>query len=154
MGSLSSLDASLLGPGGVFGPSVYALPLGTEFQHLHITQLEIFNVVVALKVWSKLWVDKKVKIHCHIQASYPEVLTTDKTKDPSVATCARNIWLITPIFNIEIIAIHVPGKHNQIADLLSRWVITVNPEYKLTQYLPNFIWINTHIDLAKLSLCI
>ena len=44
------LDASLSGLGGVFGPSVYALPLGTEFQHLYITQLEMLDVVVALKV--------------------------------------------------------------------------------------------------------
>ena len=75
------LDASLLGLVDVFGPSVYALPLGTEFQHLHITQLEMLNVV-AFKVWSKFWTDKKVKI---------EVLNTGKTKDPFLATCARNI---------------------------------------------------------------
>ena len=55
------LDASLSGLGGVFDPSVYALPLGIELQHFHITQLEMLNVVVALKVWSKLWADKKVK---------------------------------------------------------------------------------------------
>ena len=54
------LDVSLSGLGSVFGPSVYTLPLGTEFQHLHITQLEMLNVLVALKVWSKLWADKKV----------------------------------------------------------------------------------------------
>ena len=104
-------------------------------------------------IWAKLWADKKVKIHCDNQAVV-EVLTTGKTKDPFLATCARNIWLITAIFNIEIIVIHVSGKHNQIADLLSRWVITVDPECKLRQLLPNFIWINTHIDLTKLNLCI
>ena len=42
------LDASLSGLDGVFCPSVYALPLGTDFQHLHIVQLEMLNVVVAL----------------------------------------------------------------------------------------------------------
>ena len=88
--------------GGVFGPLVYALPLGTEFQHLHITQLEMLNVVVALKVWSQLWANKKVKIFCDNQAVV-EVLNTGKTKDPFLATCARNVWLITAIFNIKII---------------------------------------------------
>ena len=132
--------------------SICPSPL-TEFQHLHINQLEMLNVVVALKVWSQLLADKKVKIHCDNQAVV-EVLTTRKTKDPFLATCARNIWLITAIFNIEIIVIHVPGKHNHIADLLSRWMVTVKPEHKLRQYLPNFIWINIHIDLTKLNLCI
>ena len=134
------------------GPLVYALPLGTEFQHLRITQLEMLNVVVALKVWSQLWADNKVKKFCDNQAVV-EVLNTGKTKDPFLATCARNVWLITAIFNIEIIVIHVPGKKNHIGDLLTRWVITLNPEDKLRQYLPNFIWINTHIDLTKLNLC-
>ena len=55
------LDASLA-VGDVLGPLVYALPIGTEFQHLHITQPELLNVVVALKIWSKLLSDKKVKI--------------------------------------------------------------------------------------------
>ena len=108
---------------------------------------------MTLKIWAKFWADKKVKIHCDNQAVV-EVLTTGKTKDSFLATCARNIWLTTAIFNIEIIVIHVPGKHNQIADLLSRWVITVKPEGKLRQCLPNFIWINTQIDLTKLNLCI
>ena len=52
---------------------------------------------------------KKLKFFCDNQAVV-EVLTTGKTKDPFLATCARNIWLITAIFNIEIIVIHVPGK--------------------------------------------
>ena len=115
--------------GGVFGPLVYALPLGTEFQHLHITQLEML-VFVTLKVWSPLWANKKVKIFCDNQAVI-EVLNTGKTKDPFLPTCARNVMLITAIFNIEIIVIHVPLENNHVDDLLSRWVITVNPEDKL-----------------------
>ena len=103
----------------------------------------MLNVVVALKVWSQLWANKKVKIFCDNQAIV-EVLNTGKTKDPFLATCARNVWLITAIFNIEIIVIHVPGKNNPVADLLSRWITTINPEHKLRQWMPDFIWINTH----------
>ena len=76
----------------------------------------MLNVVVAHKVWSQLWAHKKVKIFCDNRAVV-EVLTTAKTKDPFLATCARNDWLITVIFNKEIIVIHVPGKNNHIADL-------------------------------------
>ena len=94
------LEASLSGLGGVLGISVYALPLGTEFHHLHITQLEMLNVIVALKVWAKLWLDKKVKIHYDNQAVV-EVLTTGKTKDSFLATCARNIWLIITAYNFS-----------------------------------------------------
>ena len=58
------LDASLSGFGANFGPMIYTLPLGDQFSHLHITQLEMLNIIVALKVWSNLWQNKKVKIKC------------------------------------------------------------------------------------------
>ena len=45
-----NLDASLNGLGACFGNKVYALPLPVGFMNLHITQLEMLNVVVALKV--------------------------------------------------------------------------------------------------------
>ena len=73
------LDASLSELKGVFGPLVYALPLGIQFQHLHMKQLEILNIVVALKIWCQLWENKKVQICCDNQAVV-EVLKTDKTK--------------------------------------------------------------------------
>ena len=73
---------------------------------------------------------------------------------PFLATCARNIWLITAIINIEIMVVHVSGSESHIADLLSRWVMTPDPEQKLRQYLSNFIWINTHIDLTQFNLCV
>ena len=53
------LDSSLQGMGGVWGQMVYALPLSGKFPNLHITQLEMLNVVVALKVWANAWKNKK-----------------------------------------------------------------------------------------------
>ena len=144
------LDASLSGFGANFGPMVYALPLGDQFSHLHITQLEMLNIIVALKVWSNLWQNKKVKIKCD-NLAVVEVLNSGKTRDPFLALCARNVWLISAIFNIQLLFSHIPGKNNYITDLLSRWTITVNPEQKLKQFLPHFIWINTHIDLTALN---
>ena len=121
-----NLDASLNGLGACFGNKVYALPLPIGFMNLHITQLEMLNVVVA-------------------------ILKSGKTSDSFLATCARNIWLITAMFNIDIIIIHVPGVSNQVADLLSRWTATSNPQSKLMQMLPQFQWTDTHIDLTKLN---
>ena len=118
--------------------------------NLHITQLEMLNVVVALKVWAKIWANKRIKISCD-NLAVVEILKSGKTRDSFLATCARNIWLITAIFNIDIIIIHDPGVSNQVADLLSRWTVTSNPQNKLMQMLPQFQWIDTHIDLTKLN---
>ena len=80
-----------------------------------------------------------------------EVITSGKTKDEFLATCVRNVSLITAIFNIQLQVLHVPGKANNIADLLSRWTITLHPEQKLRNLVPDFIWINTHINLTALN---
>ena len=90
------------------------------------------------------------KISCD-NLAVVEILKSGKTRDAFLATCARNIWLITAMFNIDIIIIHVPGVSNHVADLLSRWTITSNPQSKLMQMLPQFQWIDTHIDLTKLN---
>ena len=80
-----------------------------------------------------------------------EVIKSGKTRDEFLATCATNIWLITAIFNIQLRVVHVPGKANTIADLLSRWTTTLHPEQKLRKLVPDFIWINTHISLTALN---
>ena len=110
----------------------------------------MLNVVVALKVWATRWANKRIKINCD-NLAVVEILKSGKTRDSFLATCARNIWLITAMFNIDIIIIHVPGVNNQVADLLSRWTITCNPQSKLAQLLPQFEWTNTRIDLTKLN---
>ena len=40
-----------------------------------------------------------------------------------LATCARNIWLITSMYNIGLEVSHIPGVINVVA-LLSRWQST------------------------------
>ena len=145
-----NLDASLNGLGACFGNKVYALPLPVGLMNLHITQLEMLNVVVALKVWANIWANKRIKISFD-NLAVVEILKSGKTRDAFLATCARNVWLITAMFNIDIIIIHVPGVNNQVADLLSRWTITSNPQSKLMQMLPQFQWTDTHIDLTKLN---
>ena len=99
---------------------VYALPLPDNFCQFHITQLKMLNVIFALKVWATFWQDKKIMLYCDNMAVV-EVITTGNTRDAFLATCARNIWLITAIFNIQLQVLHVPGKANVTADLLSRW---------------------------------
>ena len=98
---------------------VYALPLGDHFLDLHITQLEMLNIIVALKVWAHLLQNKKVEIKCD-NLAVVEVLNSGMTKDKFLALCARNVWLLTAIFNIHLVISHIPGKNNHIADLLSR----------------------------------
>ena len=58
------LDPTLSGMGATFGNMVYALPIPSYCKNLHITQLEMLNVVVALKVWANAWSNKIIDLHC------------------------------------------------------------------------------------------
>ena len=80
-----------------------------------------------------------------------QVLNTGRTRDATLATCARNIWLIAATYNIGFIFTHIAGQVKNIADLLSRWAITVNPMEKLNQLLAEHTWIDTHFDLTLLN---
>ena len=114
------LDASLQGLGGSFRDMVYALSIPLGFQQYSIVHLEIINIIVALKMWGPLWADKTIEVKCDNMAVV-EVIRYGRARDPVLATCARNIWLLTSMFNIELVINHIPGLHNVTADLLSRW---------------------------------
>ena len=92
----------------------------------------MINILVAQKVWHNQWSGCKVLIKCDNQAVV-SVLTTGKMCDSTLAKYAGNIFLWLSACNIDIMAVHVPGKMNPVADLLSRWNITVNNVFKLQQ---------------------
>ena len=94
----------------------YGVCIAFGFMHLHITQLKMLNVVVSLKICSKIWANKSKKKIDSNNLAVVENLKSRKTRDAFLATCAGNIWLITSLFNIDIIVIHVPGPINRVAD--------------------------------------
>ena len=69
------LDACLTGLGGQFGS-------------------------MASKIWANLWSEKKIQIFCD-NIAVVDVLNTGKARDTTLATCARNLWLIAVMFNID-----------------------------------------------------
>ena len=104
---------------------VYALPLPLGFKNYTIVHLEILNLVVALKQWGPYWKDKTVEIKCDNMAVV-EFLKSGRARDTVLAMCARNIWLLSAMFNVELVVNYIPGCHNVIADLLSRWQGTIH----------------------------
>ena len=144
------LDASPTGLGGAFGDLVYTLQTPKNFHNYNIVQLEVLNIVDALKIWGQLWQNKHIRIYCDNHAVV-DALNTGKARDYTLATCVRNIWLLAVLYNVTIVTYHVYGSHNTVADLLSRWHNTVNNIDKLHAFIPNPIWVNTHLDLTLLN---
>ena len=144
------LDACLEGLGGCYDNFVYTIPIPKGFNGYNIVHLEMLNVVVALKVWAASWANKCVHIYCDNHAVV-DVLTYGNTSDQMLATAARNVWLITAMFNIDLVVSHIKGADNRVADLLSRWHLTVDNATKLEKLVQSPIWIDTHIDLTLLN---
>ena len=85
------LDASLTGMGAVWRDHVYATPI-REIPGfvLTIVHLEMFNVLLALRVWGREWCHSSVKIFGD-NHSVVQVVRTGKMRDPFLALCIRNI---------------------------------------------------------------
>ena len=103
-------------------------------ENQNIAYTELINVLVALKVWHNQWAGLRFLIKCDNQ-SVVSVLITDRTRDSVMAKYTRNIFLWLSTFNIDIKVVHVPGKLNPVADLLSRLYITPNNVKKLQESL-------------------
>ena len=114
-------DACLEGGGG-FSPTHYysvRFPLEWMVKH-HISRLEALNVIIAIKslIPDDLHSTEVVIKTDNIAAAYS--LTTGRAKDPILASCARELWLIAATRQLTITVEHAPGETLVLADALSR----------------------------------
>ena len=97
---------------------VYSIKIPRNFENYSIVQLEMLNILVALRVWGHQWADSKILLKCDNQ-KIVSVLNQGKTQDLNLVTMARNIAMILAINDIELRVIHTLGSDNKIADLPS-----------------------------------
>ena len=110
-----------------------------QFSHIadySIVYLEMVNIVVAWKVWGPMWRDARIQIHCD-NLAVVQVLTSGGSRDPILSSCARNIWLLSALYNITVQFSHIAGVHNTVADLLSRWT---NSRQDVKALIAHFLW--------------
>ena len=147
------LDVCLQGLGARWGSQVFAFPLPLGYLNYNIAHLEMLNILVALRVWQNFWAKSRVRIACDNEAVV-QVLGSGRTRDLTLAAIARNIQLQVATWDINLEVIHIPGKENQIADLLSRWNLTENPQGKLLTLLPHHEWVTVHENHLQIDWCI
>ena len=134
------LDASLEGLGAYFNDQIYAIPLVRGYNHFRIVQLEMLNVLVAIRVWANQWRGKTIVIACDSQAVV-SVINTGKTKDVVLGAIARNIAMEVAIADINLRLIHILGKNNTVADGLSRFYTSDLHKNKIKSLLPQATWV-------------
>ena len=114
-------DACPKGGGGASPTHFYDTVFPTQVQHsFHISQLEALNVLIALKTLiPESLTNARVVVSTDNSATM-HVLNSGKSKDPIIAACAREVWLIAATRNIDILLTHVPGISLVLVDALSR----------------------------------
>ena len=112
------LDACLIGLGGVWNQQVYQCLVPTFECAVSIVHYEMINILVALRLWVRDLNGKRLVIHCD-NAAVVSILNTGKGQDSLLLAMARNVWLFAANSDIDLTLVHIPGKNNVIADLLS-----------------------------------
>ena len=96
------------------------------------------NILVAFKLWAKLWKDSKVIIWCD-NIAVVNAFTFPKIRDPWLMACVRNVWYFTALYNVQLEVKHIAGIKNIYADILSRWHTYSHMNNITVQYLQSCI---------------
>ena len=75
------LDACLTGFGGCWNSYVYHIPIERRHKILAMTQLEMLNILVALRIFGVHWKKQRSQVKCD-NLAVVQVLTSGKTRDP------------------------------------------------------------------------
>ena len=113
------VDATLTGIGGSWGNKAYSTSIPPQIsQGVAISQLELYNIVVAARLWAPLWQNKAVCIRCDNESAV-SVCNSGKMRDVFMNLCLHNLWLVISQYNIDLRVTHIRGKDNTLADALS-----------------------------------
>ena len=117
---LYSDASSVLGFAGVFGKKWFAGDWGTFFESGDITRLELFPIMLLVDIWGNLLANHCVLFFTDNEALV-SIINKQSCKCPKVMKLLRHFVVQCMRYNILFRAKHVKGKHNVIADKLSRF---------------------------------
>lgn len=114
-------DASgKIGFAAVLGSKWFALRWTPQLAPLQIAIKELFPIVLAIEVWGNLFRNHKVLFFSDNDAVV-NIINKQTCKDKQLMVLVRRLVLSALKHNILFRAKHIPGKHNVIADGLSRF---------------------------------
>ena len=86
---------------------------------LNIATKELLPIVIASILWGKFWTGTYVLCHCDNQAVV-NIVNNRYSRDPDMMHMIRTLFFISAHYHFELVSRHIPGSVNQVADTLSR----------------------------------
>ncbi len=144
------LDASLTGIGGVYNNRVYTCTI-EKLQALApfsiIVHYEMVNILIALRLWATELRGTRVKICCD-NFAVVSTLNSGRGRDENLLAMSRNIWLVAAQADIDLEVVHIMGRTNVVADLLSRWSAATTNRNTLLTHVHNPKWYKVTNNMA------
>ena len=133
-------DSCLSGIGAKFGDLYYSeqLPQCVLQLQLPITHLEMFNLLIATRLFAPQWAHHTVTLGCDNAASV-SVLQTGRSRDRFLASCAIQMWFLATIHDVTLTPVHRSGDTMQQlgVDALSRGHLSPRFQHIIQKLLPN-----------------
>lgn len=107
------------GCGAFSGSSWFQLKWSTSYVDSHISAKELVPIVIAAVVWGEGWRGKSIQVWCDNVATV-STINQGSSANRDVMHLARCLAFIKAKFEFELMATHLPGAKNSIADALSR----------------------------------
>ena len=88
-------------------------------QHHHIAFKELFAVLLSCATWGSQWQSARIRCWCDNLAAVHGV-NSRSCRDPALMHLLRCLFFLEAHYQFEVVASHIPGRANTLADDLSR----------------------------------
>lgn len=114
-------DVTLQAAGGICAQQCFRVLFpGHIKQGASIAVLEMWALIIGIKLWSHKLTNKAVIVYCDNQA-VAQVVNTGRARDLSLQEGLREICYLAAVAQCEICAQFISGSDNRLPDYLSRW---------------------------------
>ena len=118
-GLITSDTSGSWGSGAFHNDEWFQMQWNHSAASFHITIQELLPIVIAAAIWGANWEGKTIRARCDNMAVV-HIIRTRQSKDPTAMHLVRCLSLIECAFQFTLVSKHIPGKHNDLADALSR----------------------------------
>lgn len=88
--------------------------------------------MAALKIWASFLRGQRLVLQCDNQTSVLAI-TSGRARSPGMQRCLREIWFLSAAWDVEVLATHISGVTNTVADHLSRWHLSCTHQERFSE---------------------